>query len=314
MKLFKATEQRKAPMKNAIEDVSGENLNSHPNAVPEPFGPPGATNLDPSSKWDMDALIDDAGHDQALRDNPEVKDFLDIGYDPKTDSVQMDQQTFYTKVHYMLSDETRNQDLRKDIEKYQINNDEDYAKLQQAKEMIYRANYSVHSIWGNRIQYLIMQHEYALVCQSSRYAALFAEIGHLAKFVNLNNLGLDYIGAGSNEEDITMAPPYEIQFMQASAVATAVYNAALLKRLEPSDNPDFIALTDLDIYHLANYLVPPLLNLFSILRYEAKFYRDKMFIDYSNELRSLMWDKQRAYRKEHEDPKMLKRDPDDFEF
>lgn len=298
MKTYKVTEQEKRAIEDELLGAQKLESNEQENAYSEPFGPPGTTNLNPSSRQDMDAIIDEVGGDANLKTIPEAKDFLDIGYDPTTQTVQMGQQTFYTKVHYMLSDETRDTSLRQSVDRYVIRDQADYDKLKKSVDFIYNMNAAAQDIWINRIQYLIMQLEYALVCASSRYAAVFAEVGHLELFVNPQHLGFTFVTQVSAD-----APPYEVQFMQASSIATSLYNAILLRRLEPSDNPDFIALTDADIYHLCNYIVPPLLNLFSIIRADAQFYKNTMFVDQGSEssIRGAIWKKQDEWRKDHKD-------------
>lgn len=298
---------------NEQEEIMNEIAKDHDC---EPFAPCGMTAQKPSSMYDMDQIIDEYGADQKLRNqaktDPTIAD--DIAYDPNTGTVQNNQFSYFSKINYMLADDTRSRSLNEKAKNLQVTDIPSYVSARNSMRVIEATQEASFSLWMTRVHYLIYTLECSLMCNSNRYGTLFNTVGHLERFI-LNRSNFIPIYRTADARAYTQFP-VETQFFVAGAITADIYQAALLKRLETDVSQDFINLSEADIYNLCNYMVPPLITLlFGILPQEAEYYMNSILIDRNYQIRGQISDKLRDFAKDqHDNPEFRKAMLDPYDY
>lgn len=297
---------------NEQEEIMNEIAKDHDC---EPYAPCGMTAQQPSSMYDMDQIIDEYGSDQKLRDqaktDPTIAD--DIAYDPNTGTVQNNQFSYFSKLHYMLADDTRTNSIYEKAKKLEVIDIPSYLSARNIMSTLEASQEASFSLWMTRVHYLIYTLECSLMCNSNRYGTLFNTVGHLERFI-LNRSSFIPVYRISDAKGYSQFP-VETQFFIAGAITADIYQAALLKRLETDVSQDFINLSEADIYNLCNYMVPSLITLlFGIIPQEAEYYASCILVDRQYRARSKISNEIRDFAKTQNDNPEFKKIMADIYF
>lgn len=261
--------------------------------------------LDPATRIQIDSMIEsDPKFQNALEDTIEVTEgkidedlaeygtsmlekeckedmkkrgLLDLVYDEKKGQVIPDQISFYTKVGAFLQD-TSTVFATKIANTYEaaINIKDTNDKIKELKNINSNFNAYINSVNGiidSRISYHIATFQMSLAANSWKFAAVFKAIGNLEAITKYRIGALAYHGDYSMSKDVV--------FATALNVATIFYQRAIDKKLEPTDYPDFAALTMEDIYSLANFMVPGLCAMIEFIQTDIRYYKSTMLPGYN---------------------------------
>ena len=211
------------------------------------------------------------------KEDMKKRGLLDLVYDEKKGQVIPDQISFYTKVGAFLQD-TGTVFATKIANTYeQAANIEDVNdKIKELRNL--SSNFSaytnsVNAIINYRVSYHFATFQMSLAANSWKFAAVFKAIGNLEAISRYRLGPIAYPGEYNMSKDVI--------FVTALNVATVFYQEAINKKLEPTDYPDFAALTMEDIYSLANFMVPGLCAMLEFIQTDIRYYKSTMLPGYN---------------------------------
>ena len=211
------------------------------------------------------------------KEDMKKRGLLDLVYNEQTGQVEPDQISFYTKVGAFLQD-TGTVFATKIANTYAaaINIEDINDKIKELKNIDSNFNAYMNSVNGiidSRISYHIATFQMSLAANSWKFAAVFKAIGNLETITKYRINALTYNGNYGTSKDVV--------FATALNIATLFYQRAISKKLEPTDYPDFAALSMEDIYSLANFMVPGLCAMIEFIQTDIRCYKSTMIPGYN---------------------------------